>query len=358
MADYFDNEDMQIENEEDDENEYFGHKKEDYYVSDDSHVEDEYFEYKGIMKLSLKRDDNLKKSPNLSYLSHYFSGISSLNPIATSVNLNTSSFQKYIMNYPLKELFEYSKSLPNNSLIKNFAKGFFWTIKEYKMLKIIDINKLSSLNEINYLKIKLKNIRKYLFSLGNYIKQYSSAPKEHLGLILEEAIQNKKVLKDLKILDKLYLKKLLKNMDNQKLNINSSHITKNYIAQEIEKNLQQYKPDISSDKNSLEEDEIYKEAYKDIENQKQKRKKKEELKVENFKKEKEDLYKSVQRNINYNIIKSKGLTRKRPKEIKTPRLKHRRKYEKALKIRKWRVQEFKDRLIFIQVKLLESDRDL
>ena len=49
---------------------------------------------------------------------------------------------------------------------------------------------------------------------------------------------------------------------------------------------------------------------------------------------------SIQRNINYNIEKAKGITRKRKKEDANPRVKKRYKYEKLVKAHKKRVQEF------------------
>ena len=50
---------------------------------------------------------------------------------------------------------------------------------------------------------------------------------------------------------------------------------------------------------------------------------------------------SIQRNVSYDILKSKGITRKRKKEDKNPRVKKRMKYEKLLKKRNAMVQEFK-----------------
>ena len=49
---------------------------------------------------------------------------------------------------------------------------------------------------------------------------------------------------------------------------------------------------------------------------------------------------SIQRNINYNIEKAKGIIRKRKKEDANPRVKKRHKYEKMVKAHKKRVQEF------------------
>ena len=51
---------------------------------------------------------------------------------------------------------------------------------------------------------------------------------------------------------------------------------------------------------------------------------------------------NIQRNVNYDIMKSKGLTRKRKKIDRNPRVKHREKYRKAQIKRNSRVQEFKE----------------
>lgn len=51
---------------------------------------------------------------------------------------------------------------------------------------------------------------------------------------------------------------------------------------------------------------------------------------------------AIARNVNYTIMKSKGLTRKRKKIDRNPRVKHREKCRKALAKRKSRVQEFKE----------------
>ena len=50
----------------------------------------------------------------------------------------------------------------------------------------------------------------------------------------------------------------------------------------------------------------------------------------------------IQRNINYVIMKSKGLTRKRKKIDRNSRVKHREKFRKALIKRRGMVQEFKE----------------
>ena len=54
-------------------------------------------------------------------------------------------------------------------------------------------------------------------------------------------------------------------------------------------------------------------------------------------KELEKKNQAILRNINYTIMKSKGLTRKRKKIDRNSRVKHREKYRKALQKRKSRV---------------------
>ena len=51
---------------------------------------------------------------------------------------------------------------------------------------------------------------------------------------------------------------------------------------------------------------------------------------------------AIQRNVNYNIEKAKGITRKRKKEDMNPRVKKRHQYEKMLKAHKTKVQEFSE----------------
>ena len=51
---------------------------------------------------------------------------------------------------------------------------------------------------------------------------------------------------------------------------------------------------------------------------------------------------NIQRNINYDIEKSKGITRKRKKIDRNSRVKLRVKYEKAMKQRSSKVQEYKE----------------
>lgn len=52
--------------------------------------------------------------------------------------------------------------------------------------------------------------------------------------------------------------------------------------------------------------------------------------------------KNIQRNINYDIMKAKGLTRKRKKIDRNSRVKLREKYRKALIKRNAMVQEYKE----------------
>lgn len=50
----------------------------------------------------------------------------------------------------------------------------------------------------------------------------------------------------------------------------------------------------------------------------------------------------IQRNINYDIEKAKGIVRKRKREDKNPRVKRRRKFEKMEKAYKTKVQQVKE----------------
>ena len=52
--------------------------------------------------------------------------------------------------------------------------------------------------------------------------------------------------------------------------------------------------------------------------------------------------KNIQRNINYDIMKAKGLTRKRKKIDRNSRVKFREKWRKVQKIRSSKVQEYKE----------------
>ena len=49
---------------------------------------------------------------------------------------------------------------------------------------------------------------------------------------------------------------------------------------------------------------------------------------------------SIQRNVNYDIMKAKGITRKRKHDDKNPRVKKRRQFEKLMKSHKTKVREF------------------
>ena len=51
---------------------------------------------------------------------------------------------------------------------------------------------------------------------------------------------------------------------------------------------------------------------------------------------------SIQRNINYDIMKARGIVRKRKKEDKNPRVKKRHQYDKLVKKHKTRVQDYAD----------------
>jgi hypothetical protein len=55
----------------------------------------------------------------------------------------------------------------------------------------------------------------------------------------------------------------------------------------------------------------------------------------------EDMGDSIQRNINRDMLKAKGLTRKRKIEDRTPRVKKRHQYEKLVKKHSHRVSEVK-----------------
>lgn len=50
----------------------------------------------------------------------------------------------------------------------------------------------------------------------------------------------------------------------------------------------------------------------------------------------------ITRKVNYDIMKAKGIVRKRKKEDKNPRVKKRHQYEKLVKKHKTKVREFQD----------------
>lgn len=83
-----------------------------------------------------------------------------------------------------------------------------------------------------------------------------------------------------------------------------------------------------------EEDEFYQKAYKDQQNAIQEKKNLIEKEKEQHKQHAKKMFEKAQRNIDYNILKAKGLTRKRKKIDRNPRVKLRAKYEKAVKQRK------------------------
>lgn len=55
-----------------------------------------------------------------------------------------------------------------------------------------------------------------------------------------------------------------------------------------------------------------------------------------------DMNQDITRNINYDMLKAKGIVRKRKKEDKNPRVKKRHQYEKLVKKHKTKVREFQD----------------
>ena len=59
--------------------------------------------------------------------------------------------------------------------------------------------------------------------------------------------------------------------------------------------------------------------------------------MESIEQERHAKEKDIVRNVNYAIMKSKGLTRKRKKIDRNPRVKHREKYKKAIQKRKSKV---------------------
>ena len=63
---------------------------------------------------------------------------------------------------------------------------------------------------------------------------------------------------------------------------------------------------------------------------------------ENKLKEVKEMNQDIARNINRDMLKAKGITRKRKKEDANPRVKKRRQYDKLVKKHKTKVQEFQD----------------
>ncbi len=89
-----------------------------------------------------------------------------------------------------------------------------------------------------------------------------------------------------------------------------------------------------------EEDAVYQQAFQDQQAAKADRVHRVELKKEEHKKNAESMFATAQRNINYNILKAKGLTRRRKKIDRNPRVKLRAKYDRAVRSRRHAVKEY------------------
>jgi U3 small nucleolar RNA-associated protein 3 len=89
-------------------------------------------------------------------------------------------------------------------------------------------------------------------------------------------------------------------------------------------------------------DRVYEAEKARLRDKKQMKKEMSKAKKEEDLKEVEKMEKSIQRNINYDILKAKGLTRKRKKIDRNSRVKFREKYRKALIKRRSKVQEYKE----------------
>eukprot|EP00826_Nyctotherus_ovalis_P044651 TRINITY_DN4836_c0_g3_i5.p1 TRINITY_DN4836_c0_g3~~TRINITY_DN4836_c0_g3_i5.p1 ORF type:complete len:160 (+),score=68.28 TRINITY_DN4836_c0_g3_i5:262-741(+) len=82
-----------------------------------------------------------------------------------------------------------------------------------------------------------------------------------------------------------------------------------------------------------EEDAFYQKVLQEKEEAKEKRQERIKAKKEEKKRQADEMFSIAQRNVNYSILKAKGLTRKRKKCDRNPRVKLKRKYEKAVKLR-------------------------
>jgi len=83
-----------------------------------------------------------------------------------------------------------------------------------------------------------------------------------------------------------------------------------------------------------EEDDFYKQILKEKEEAKERKLERIKTKKEEKKEQANEKFSIAQRNVNYNILKAKGLTRKRKKSDRNSRVKLRRKYDKAVKLRR------------------------
>jgi hypothetical protein len=92
---------------------------------------------------------------------------------------------------------------------------------------------------------------------------------------------------------------------------------------------------------SIEGDEVYQAESQKLRDRKVARKEVEASYKEQDLKAKEAMGKSITRNVQRDIISNKGLTRRRPKKDRNPRVKRRLKYEEMEKKRKNVVKEFK-----------------
>eukprot|EP01022_Parablepharisma_sp_SALTPOND_P020060 TRINITY_DN3541_c0_g1_i1.p2 TRINITY_DN3541_c0_g1~~TRINITY_DN3541_c0_g1_i1.p2 ORF type:complete len:446 (+),score=82.23 TRINITY_DN3541_c0_g1_i1:3653-4990(+) len=84
----------------------------------------------------------------------------------------------------------------------------------------------------------------------------------------------------------------------------------------------------------VEEDEFYQKVLQEKQKTKEEKVKRLEEKEEEKKEKAKEMFSQAQRNINYSILKAKGLTRKRNKRDRNPRIKLKYKYDKAVRQRK------------------------
>ena len=89
-------------------------------------------------------------------------------------------------------------------------------------------------------------------------------------------------------------------------------------------------------------DHVYEEQKERLREKKESRKRQQIETKQIITGEVEKMGERIQRNINYDIMKAKGITRKRKREDKNPRVKRRRQFERMEKRHKTLVQNFKE----------------
>ncbi|XP_029989971.1 something about silencing protein 10 [Sphaeramia orbicularis] len=211
------------------------------------------------------------------------------------------------------------------------------------LIQMVKDGKIPPGKGANYLKTKQQLYLNYCTNISFYLVLKAKRIPAHNHPVIERLLTYRNLINELGAVDARLapqFRRLLEGEETDKVNSSSAATKKAAVSNKKEKDAEETKSDFTEDSESDLDEEAALRFYKDMEERLKRKRKGDTPMVEGLEdQEDEELDPDAKRGITYQMAKNKGLTPKRKKIDRNPRVKHRAKFKRAIIRRKGQVRE-------------------